>query len=201
MSDVKPSRRAVKVDPAKLLAPKQTYLEAFGGSKVDAFNETLIHQVGRASFVPGDADAQMATDASCAALIGGKPRDELEGMLIAQMVATHNATMECFRRAALSEQTTERRDANLGHANRLSRSYAALLQTLDKRRNQGQQTVRVEHVHVHAGGQAIVGPVSAGAVAAPVSDDPKALGYAPDLIQGTPAHLMPAGAGGEEGGT
>ena len=30
-----------------------------------------------------------------------KPTDEIEGMLAAQMVAAHNATMECYRRAML----------------------------------------------------------------------------------------------------
>src|SRR4051812_47248380 len=33
------------------------------------------------------------------------PRDVVEGMLAAQMVATHEAAMECLRRAALAEQT------------------------------------------------------------------------------------------------
>ena len=28
-----------------------------------------------------------------------KPRDELEGMLAAQLIACHNASMECYRRA------------------------------------------------------------------------------------------------------
>ena len=32
--------------------------------------------------------------------------DVVEAMLAAQMVATHEAAMECFRRAALSEQTS-----------------------------------------------------------------------------------------------
>src|SRR5215212_9804910 len=34
------------------------------------------------------------------------PRDVVEGMLAAQMVATHEAAMECLRQAALAEQTS-----------------------------------------------------------------------------------------------
>ncbi len=89
-----------------------------------------------------------------------QPRDELEGMLGAQMIATHNAAMECFRRAMLKEQSFEGRRQNLEFAGKLVRSYATLVETLDKYRGKGQQVVRVEHVTVNAGGQAIVGAVS-----------------------------------------
>jgi hypothetical protein len=44
-------------------------------------------------------------------------------------------------------------------ANKLSRSYAALLDALNRHRGKGQQKVTVEHVHVHSGGQAVVGVV------------------------------------------
>jgi hypothetical protein len=37
------------------------------------------------------------------------------------------------------------------------------METLDKHRGKGQQKVTVEHVHVHQGGQAIVGNVQTGA--------------------------------------
>ena len=33
-----------------------------------------------------------------------KPRDELEGMLIAQLIAIHNSAMECCRRAMLGSK-------------------------------------------------------------------------------------------------
>jgi hypothetical protein len=37
-----------------------------------------------------------------------------------------------------------------------------LLEALDRYRGTGQQKVTVEHVHVHSGGQAIVGAVTGG---------------------------------------
>jgi hypothetical protein len=43
----------------------------------------------------------------------------------------------------------------------LSRTYAVLLDALNRHRGKGQQKVTVEHVHVHSGGQAIVGTVEA----------------------------------------
>jgi hypothetical protein len=80
-------------------------------------------------------------------------------MIAAQLIACHNASMECNRRAMIGEQTFEGRRENLSQANKLSRTYAALLDALNRHRGKGQQKVTVEHVHVHSGGQAIVGTV------------------------------------------
>ncbi len=80
-------------------------------------------------------------------------------MIAAQLIAAHNAAMECYRRAMHSEQTSEGRRENLNQANKLSRSYAVLLEALNRHRGKGQQKVTVERVHVHSGGQAVVGVV------------------------------------------
>ena len=45
---------------------------------------------------------------------------------------------------------------------RLVRTYAIQVETLRRLRNGGSQLVRLEHVHVHAGGQAVVGVVERG---------------------------------------
>ena len=84
----------------------------------------------------------------------------MEGMLAAQLVACHNASMECYRRAMIDEQTFEGRQDSLNQANKLSRTYATLLEALNRHRGKGQQKVTVEHVHVHDGGQAVVGNVT-----------------------------------------
>ena len=96
----------------------------------------------------------------------GEDRDDLdrltiiEGMIAAQLLAAHNAAMECYRRAMIGEQSFEGRRENLSQANKLSRTYAALIEALNRHRGKGQHKVTVEHVHVHTGGQAIVGSVS-----------------------------------------
>jgi hypothetical protein len=82
-------------------------------------------------------------------------------MMAAQLIAAHNAAMECYRRAMIGEQTLEGHRENLTQANKLSRTYAVLLDALNRHRGKGQQKVTVEHVHVHAGGQAVVGMVGA----------------------------------------
>ena len=71
--------------------------------------------------------------------------------------------MECFRRPALIEQTFAGRELELKYGDRLMRSFAALTDALNRHRGKGsQQVVRVEHVTVQAGGQAIVGNVTQG---------------------------------------
>ena len=45
---------------------------------------------------------------------------------------------------------------------KLLRTFAAQVEVLQRHRGKGQQHIRVEHVDVHAGGQAIVGAVTAG---------------------------------------
>ena len=82
--------------------------------------------------------------------------------MAAQLIAAHNAAMECYRRAMIDEQTFEGRRENLAQANKLSRTYATLLEALNRHRGKGQQKVTVEHVHVHSGGQAVVGVVEPG---------------------------------------
>jgi hypothetical protein len=97
--------------------------------------------------------------ATTAALVGIDPKDEIEGMIGAQLLAAHNAAMECYRRAMIPEQSFEGRRENLNQANKLSRTYATLLEALNRHRGKGQQKVTVEHVNVHSGGQAVVGVV------------------------------------------
>jgi hypothetical protein len=59
----------------------------------------------------------------------------------------------------IGEQTFEGHRENLSQAGKLSRTFAVLLDALNRHRGKGQQKVTVEHVHVHSGGQAVVGVV------------------------------------------
>ncbi len=137
-------------------------LKEIGGSSSDHWNSVLASQTMQALWLkhsdPETRDNKLS--AAVAALIGIGPKDELEGMMAAQLIAAHSAAMECYRRAMHSEQTFEGRRENLAQANKLSRTYATLLEALNRHRGRGQQKVTVEHVHVHSGGQAVVGVVA-----------------------------------------
>jgi hypothetical protein len=93
-----------------------------------------------------------------AAVHGIGANDEIEAMLAVQMVATHFAATRALRRLK------GRSDTPAGQRRKSRGETAANLrgpdETLQRYRGKGQQKVTVEHVHVHIGGQAIVGSVS-----------------------------------------
>jgi hypothetical protein len=135
-------------------------LKRVGGSQSDDWNHVLGNQALQSLWIKhSDKEVrQRQYNAAIAGLIGIGPKDEIESMIGAQLIATHNAAMECYRRAMMGEQTFEGRRENLCQATKLSRTYAVLLEALNRHRGKGgQQKVTVEHVHVHAGGQAVVG--------------------------------------------
>ena len=138
-------------------------LKVIGGSMSDDWNNILANQTIRTLWFFENSDAEeirRQRHAAVDALVGIKPGDELEGMIAAQLIAAHNAAMECYRRAMIGEQTFEGRRDNLAQANKLSRTYATLVEALNRHCGKGQQKVTVEHVHVHAGGQAVVGVIA-----------------------------------------
>jgi hypothetical protein len=101
----------------------------------------------------------MAINAALAMIEAAAPRDELEGALAVQMACTHTAAMSVLAKMD-SGLGTERRTAAFGStAARLLKAYAMQLEVLRRLRTGGQQFVRVEHVHVNDGWQAVIGNV------------------------------------------
>ena len=141
---------------------QRSALRSISGSDDHDFALNLVGQVVAARS-PGDSNPdERLTGAILAAMHELKPRDPIEGMAIGQAIACHNAAMECYRRAMLSEQTFPGWRESLNQANKLSRTFAALIEALDRHRSKGRQRITVEHVTVNAGGQAIVGTVTPG---------------------------------------
>jgi hypothetical protein len=91
-----------------------------------------------------------------------RPRNDLETMMVTQMFQTHTLVVSMLRRTL----ETDRVDFTNAYGNlavKLLRAFNAQMETLARLRGQtGQQTVRVEHVTVEAGGQAVVGAVTTG---------------------------------------
>ena len=85
-----------------------------------------------------------------------------EAMLSTQMLAVHDAALMYLHRSQVEGQTVEGADGNVLRATRLMRLFTDQLEAMQKLKGKsGQQKVTVEHVHVHEGGQAIVGMVKA----------------------------------------
>ena len=130
------------------------------GSADSAFHEQLLLQVANASG-KGPKPDEGALNFMLAVIDGIGPRDQTEAMLAAQMAAVHMATMT-FARRLQHVETLQQQDSAERAFNKLTRTFAVQMETLKRYRTGGEQRVTVEHVHVHAGGQAIVGAVSAG---------------------------------------
>ena len=96
------------------------------------------------------------------AVIGDiEPRDQMEAMLAAQMAAVHMATMSFAARLTSSDRLYQVGAAQKA-LNKLARTFTTQMEALNRCRGKGQQKMTVEHVHVHEGGQAIVGNVNKG---------------------------------------
>ena len=92
---------------------------------------------------------------------GIAPRDETEAMLATQMTAVHNATMTAARRLG-NVENIQQQDSASNMLNKLARTFAGQVEALKKYRSTGEQNIRVQHVNVSEGGQAIVGNVQTG---------------------------------------
>ena len=139
----------------------QSLFKDVTGSRNAPFSHDLLRRT-LACIYSTAADQQDAIVAVGAALRAFEPKDEIEGMLAAQIVAAHYASFACFQYAKSSEHpdyaSRYRRDA----AN-LSRCAIDLIDGLARKRGHiSKQIVRVEKVVIQEGAQAVVGAVSGG---------------------------------------
>jgi hypothetical protein len=127
------------------------------GSTDPDFAIGLITQLTNASIRTGEMNEQML-NFMLAVIKSISPQDEIESMLAAQMAAVHMMTMDFTMRLA-NANTIQQRDSAERALNKLARTFTTQVEALKRHRTGGQQKVTVEHVHVHEGGQAIVGHV------------------------------------------
>jgi hypothetical protein len=131
-------------------------LETTGSPDVDFF-QTILTQV-RAT-LPQE-EPERATNFVAAFMHGLKPQDEMEGVLIAQMAGIHNLIMEYMRKAVIPEQFLGAAEDYTNRAYKLLNVFLRQVEALQKYRGKtSQQKVIVEHVHIHEGGQAVVGHI------------------------------------------
>jgi hypothetical protein len=129
------------------------------GTTSSAFVNATLAQLVAAARLPGSGISEIAVNASLAIIEGAKPRDEIESALVTQMACTHAAAMAVLGRLGGAHGGDRNMAMMASAASRLVRAYAAQVEVLRRLKNGGSQFVRVEHVHVNEGGQAIVGNV------------------------------------------
>jgi hypothetical protein len=123
--------------------------------------EKLLCQVACAVSGQTYVDRLNHVSASMAALA---PTDPLEGLLVGQMVACHNAALRFLSGAMCEENERPQINEFTERAVKLMRTFTAQTEALARLRGKGssEQRVVVQHVHVNEGGQAIVGSVTKG---------------------------------------
>ena len=164
--------------PLQSSGPSAGLLARATGSDDARVQGLLLTQLSAALVEPEGLDEGAAlarVEGALALLSAIGPQGGAERLLAVQMVAVHEAAMDCLARAARADVPggstlgggtpgggTPRR-AELALAARLASLYARQTEALARGRRRGEQRVTVEHVHVNAGGRAIVGPVQSGA--------------------------------------
>ena len=101
---------------------------------------------------------QSEINAALAAIDGTRPENETAAMLASQMALTHSLAMDMLSRVRRADLLVQA-EALGALATKLLRTFTMQTEALAKLKRRGEQTVRVEHVHVYPGGQAIVGAV------------------------------------------
>lgn len=97
-------------------------------------------------------------NAMLAMVEAAEPENEIQAALAVQMAVTHFATMAVMARALRVDQIPQFDSAG-NMTVKLARTFALQAEALVKLQRRGEQVVKV--VHVHPGGQAIVGNVNA----------------------------------------
>jgi hypothetical protein len=147
--------------------------DAFG-TRSKHFVYSMLKGLGKATedhsedhgFFPGSAD-EVAFNAALAVIDGVRPKDEIEAMLAAHMAVTNIALLELVARTRGSiaghmyqGNGIKRLDVLGNLTTKFMRTFTMQVEALARKRRKGEQNVTVKHVHVHAGGQAVVGNVS-----------------------------------------
>jgi hypothetical protein len=134
-------------------------MDAFGTTSTEFASRSLGWLAAVARRQGSSLPTQQELNAALAVVDGVRPENEIEAMLAMQMFAAHEAAMEAMERLRQSS-SREAMESYGAVATKMMRTYTTQVEALAKLRRGGNQTVRVEHVHVHAGGQAIVGAVT-----------------------------------------
>jgi hypothetical protein len=129
------------------------------GTASSAFVGVSLQQLIAAARLPGSGISEIAVNASLAFIEGAKPQGEVECALVMQMACTHTAAMSVLATFAGAHGFDRNAPLKASAASRLLRAYATQVETLRRLRNGGSQVVRVEHVYVNEGGQALIGNV------------------------------------------
>jgi len=134
--------------------------KALGTKSSDFVNASLL-ELQAAAHLPFGGISEVAMNAALALIEAAAPRNEIEGALAVQMACTHTAALSVLARFSGGGGSERRVVALASAAARLMRAYSGQVETLRRLRHGGDQHVRVEHIHINEGAQAVIGSVRA----------------------------------------
>ncbi|MGE4579282.1 MAG: hypothetical protein AB7F21_07055 [Desulfuromonadales bacterium] len=121
------------------------------GTDLPAVAELLIEQVLRA--LP-DRTREELTEAVLGLLRELQPENALQGLLVSQMAGCHFLALDQMKMAAKASGSVRSQQVHLQLATKLQRTFVSQVEALLKLKGFHQQRIRVDHIHVHEGGQA-----------------------------------------------
>lgn len=120
----------------------------------------LDRQIAEALWVPSDLSPDEILErmkTAVAAVESLKPQGILEQMLAVQIVATHNAALDCFRRAALPGQSPHVWEMSLRQGGKLMAACLRHMESFARLRDKDTAGVMLGNIlNVQPGGQAVV---------------------------------------------
>ena len=131
--------------------------EAFGNTMSDEFVDVLLGKLAEA-LRPGPFDAleEPTMNAALAIIHSMQPKSELQALVAVQIIATGFSGLRLLRQSQ-QQMTEDFIDVYGNYAIKLLRLQNDMIQTFDRYQRGNKQTVEVRHVHIHPGGQGVVG--------------------------------------------
>ena len=151
---VKLRRKRILIDHPDTNTGERLLAEALGAVDRDALHG-LLSQLVKASAVGRKPD-QGNLSFMVSMLKSIAPRDSLEAMLATQMVGIHLASMRCACRLACTDDVPQQESLTRA-LTRLSRTFAAQMEALNRHRSNGTCAITVQNLSVQDGGKAVVG--------------------------------------------
>jgi hypothetical protein len=134
--------------------------EAFGNTMSDEFVEVLLGKLLEALRPAALESLEQPTVNAALAIIDSMcPQSELEALLVVQIIAAGFSGLRLLRQSQ-QQMTQDYIDTYGNYAIKLLRLQNEMIQTFDRYRRGNKQTVEVRHVHIHPGGQGVVGIIN-----------------------------------------
>ena len=129
--------------------------KALGTTSSDFVNASLF-QIQSACRSPWGGISELSMNAALAMIEAAAPKDEIEAALAVQIAATHTAAMAVLAKLDVPSQQSADCGIRIGCGS-FDEGLCISVEVLRRLRNGGHQYVRVEHVQVNDGGQAVIG--------------------------------------------